>query len=554
MKKVLSRSLAWLTAFILLLLTWSAGPARAQAPAWQWAASPGAGTCNATAVDAAGNVYVAGYFSGTATFGSTTLISTGGDDAFVAKLTSAGTYLWAVRAGGPGIDNASAITVAANGEVVVTGSFESPTADFGPNLLTGVGEQDLFVARLSTTGAWQWAVRAGGTGIEHGHGLAIDAAGDIYLCGDYTSPALNLGPTTLTNSAALGSFDVFVAKLTGGGGWIWAVGAGGSAPLDEVCFALALSSSGDVYVTGSFGSPTFTLGALTLTTSVGGIGTDTYVAKLSSAGAWVWARSAGGTEFDTSNGIAVDGSGNVYMAGTVGGPTATFGPFQLTSSGSADVFVAKLDATGTWQWAAGAGGNGSDGGLALAADSSGNTYLTGFFNGTATFGATMLANPAGPAEGVFVAKLSAAGAWQWAAQATGGGNVFGQNLAIDRNGNAYATGAYTDAPGAVFGSTTLPAAPGGSARRMFIARLGNNTLGVPTADSGVALSLYPNPAHETTWLTGAPGTTATLLDALGRQVCTVPLPTGTTSLDVGGLAPGVYVVRAGGVARRLVVE
>jgi hypothetical protein len=153
---------------------------------------------------------------------------------------------------------------------------------------------------------------------------------------------------------------------------------------------------------------------------------------------WQWAKSAGGTSYDKGNSVAVHASGNNYIIGTFR-DTATFGSTTLTSQGGYDVFVAKLSTNGAWQWAKSAGGSSDDRGRGVAVDTSGNTYITGYFHGTATFGSTTLTSQ-GPPPDVFVAKLSTNGAWQWAKSAGGPNYDIGADVAVDASGNTYITG------------------------------------------------------------------------------------------------------------------
>jgi hypothetical protein len=170
---------------VAALLALAPEPAAAQAPPWHWAHTLCIGNAAATALDAAGNVYVTGRFSGTATFGATTLTSAGGDDIFIAKLTSGGAYEWAVQAGGAQDETGLGLVVdAVSGEVVVSGSFDSPSVTFGATQLLnsgggGFGNSDAFVAKLSTVGAWQWATRLGGSAADAATSLAVDRQGMI---------------------------------------------------------------------------------------------------------------------------------------------------------------------------------------------------------------------------------------------------------------------------------------------------------------------------------------------------------------------------------------
>ena len=517
----------------------------AQAPTWQDASSPGTGQGESTAIDAVGNTYVTGTFSGTITFGATTLTSAGAYDIFVAKRTPTGAWQWATSAGGSGPDEGAGVTVDASGNVVVIGYFASPTITFGATTLTNAGGQDIFVAKLTPAGAWQWATSAGGNASDNSTSVAVDSSGSVVVTGNFASPTIAFGATTLTN---MGGQDIFIAKLTPTGAWQWATSAGGNAGDNST--SVAVDSSGNVVVTGFFTSPAITLGATTLTSNGA---YNVYVAKLTPTGAWQWATSAGGSGNNYSYGVAVDGNGNVVITGIFTGPTIAFGATTLTNVGGQDIFVAKLTPAGAWQWAAGAGGSASEIGYAVAVDGSGSVVVTGSFGSpTITFGSTTLTS-AGSYD-IFVAKLTPLGAWQWATSA-GGANVEGGNdLALDGSGNVVVTG-YFQSPTITFGATTLSKNPASPGPALFLARL-SGTTGLPESSGDQPqLTLAPNPARTTVQLTGATGPTATLLDGLGRVVGTAAVtPAGGATLDVRALPAGLYLLRAGGRARRLVVE
>ena len=155
-------------------------------------------------------------------------------------------------------------------------------------------------------------------------------------------------------------------------------------------------------------------------------------------GAW----SGGGTSNGVGDGIATDSDSNSYITGYFVG-AATFGSTTLTSSGSDDIFIAKLNSSGSWDWAVKAGGSSDDNGLGIAVDSSGNAYITGYFEGTAAFGSTSLVTSG--SRDIFIAKLDTNGSWQWAVKAGGTGNDAGRGIAIDSSGNVYATGYFNSA-------------------------------------------------------------------------------------------------------------
>ena len=285
----------------------------------------------ATAADAAGNVFLAGNFTGTVALGGTTLTSFGAQDVFVAKFNLASNqFIWAQQAGGTGTDIATALAVSGT-SVYVAGYSYGFTAGFGTITLTNASPIDLFVAKLTDaggTGSFVWAQQAGGTEADIANALAVSGT-SVYVTGNFSSSMARFGTTTLIGS---GNFvpDVFVAKLTDAGGtgsFVWAQQAGGTRY--DYAYALAVSGT-SVYVAGSFDSPTVSFGPTTLT-NVGS--QDVYVTKLidtGSTGSFVWAQQAGGRGEDYSSALAVSGT-SVYVAGTFANPTAGFGPATLTN-------------------------------------------------------------------------------------------------------------------------------------------------------------------------------------------------------------------------------
>lgn len=274
--------------------------------------------------------------------------------------------------------------------------------------------------------------------------------------------------------------------------WLWARRAGGG----EVDFAedVATDASGNCYLTGKFSSLA-SFGAINLNSSGA---TDIFVAKLDALGNWLWAVKAGGPGSDTGTGIAVDPDGNVYVTGYFSG-TISFGPFNDTSVGGTDYFIAKLNTNGGWLWAQGDGSPANDYswditldaarnayftgqfnednvmvikynssgayqsewiaaessagcGLGIVSDPSGNLTLTGYFSGQLAFGPHVL-NTNG-AKDIFVARMSSAVAWTWAGHAGGPEDDYGTAVALDGWGDAYITG-YFQGTADFFSATNL---------------------------------------------------------------------------------------------------
>jgi hypothetical protein len=382
--------------------------------------------------------------------GTSNLTSAGGLDVFVTKQNSQGELLWAVRAGGTQDIQATSIAVDATGNVYVTGYF-SGTADFDPrptdvlNLTAVAG--DVFVWKLSPAGAVVWAKRAGGSGFDSGSSLAIDSAGDVYVTGQFIGTAeFNDGGISSTLISDGAAADVFVWKMTSAGVIQVIVRLGGTGT--DRSGDIGFDSAGSLYVTGDFqGTADFdpSAGTSANLTAVGSH--DVFVVKLRNF-VVQWAKRAGGSSFDNGTSIDFDSSGNVYVTGNFQGPadfTSNGNPVTLTSAGQDEVFVWKLDSAGAGVWAKSAGSSGGDVGRSVVVDSSGNVYVTGAFRGTADFdpdGSSANLTAVGSID-VFVWKLSTAGALVWARQARASGFSDGTSIDVDSSGNVYVAGSFT---------------------------------------------------------------------------------------------------------------
>ncbi|MBF9141732.1 T9SS type A sorting domain-containing protein [Hymenobacter properus] len=560
MKKIYS----FVTSALAVVLVFVAGAgAWAQAPAWQTAVSSSVSANNDAYVlgttAANGNVYVVGAFSGTASFGNSTLVSSGQEDGFVAKWNPvSGDFVWAQKIGGSYGDGAAAVAV--NGaNVYVTGAFRSQPAAFGSLSLTSAGTSDFYLAKLTdagTTASFTWVQQAGGSQFELGEALAVSGA-NVYVAGYYGDATF--GTTVLpTGSAA----NLFVAKLVDAGpsgAFVWAKAAGGSGFNDV--HALAVSGT-SVYLAGFF-SRTATFGATTLT-SAGSY--DAVVAKLEDAGAtadFAWAQRGGGPGEDRARGIALNGS-SVYVTGSFEGSAATFGPATLSSAGLADVFVTKLTDAGTtssFGWVERVGGAGADRAYALAGAGTGICIVGEFNSRTLAFGTTVLTAASNYGTDLFVARLTDAGrtaGFAWAQRAGGTASVSCSAVAVAPNGTVY-VGAGVQPP-ASFGSLPIAGLVGTTVATL--ASLTDPTLTATTAALRPEnIGLFPNPAHGRATLqlpAGAGLVTITVLDALGRSVHSQTTTDAKAELNLAGLEPGFYALRvqAGGATatRRLMVE
>jgi Beta-propeller repeat len=395
------------------------------------------------AVDADGNAFVTGFFQGQVTVDGATIASNGNNDILVGKFAPDGEVLWVTSAGGPGLDSGRSIAVDAGGNALVTGSFDKQ-AVFGNATLSSNGDDDAFVAKLSPGGQVLWAVSLGGPGYDLGHGIAVDASGDVYVTGLFNDQAA-FGNTVLASG---GSHDVFLAKLSPDGQVLWATRVGG--PGRDIGYAIVLDAARNIYITGSV-DPQATFGATTLSSNGHW---DIFVAKFSPAGQVLWATSAGGpSDNDGGTDIAVDDGGNVVVIGRFE-DQAVLGAATLTSSGKEDTLVVKLSSDGNLLWSTTFGGSDRELGHALVTGTGGTIYLTGFFDGGTTFGSTTLT--AGGDGDLFVARLSPDGQLLEGTSAGGTGRCTGNGIAMDADGRLLVVGAFHGT--ATFGDTQRLAA------------------------------------------------------------------------------------------------
>jgi gliding motility-associated-like protein len=228
----------------------------------------------------------------------------------------------------------------------------------------------------------------------------------------------------------------------------WAKSMGGTD--NEAGNSMAVDASGNIYTTGYFGgSADFDPGTGTFNLSAGA-NPDIFVLKLDASGNFVWAKQFGAIQDDRGLSIALDASGDVYFTGyyqDVVDFDPGAGTFNLSSSGSYDVFVCKLDASGNFVWAKSIGGTGGDVGRSLVIDPSGNVLISGFYNGTTDFdpgvGVVNLTSVGPGTDDIFILKLNPSGNFLWAKTIGGGDNGDdGNSIAVDASGNVYATGSY----------------------------------------------------------------------------------------------------------------
>jgi uncharacterized delta-60 repeat protein len=371
------------------------------------------------AVDGSGNIYVAGMMTG---------------DVVLLKYDSAGGLVWQKTWGGTGNDYGFGVAVDGSGNIYVTGYTES----------FGAGNADVVLLKYSPSGGLLWQKTWGGTNSDEGWGVAVDSSGNIYVAG-------------YTYSFGAGNYDVVLLKYDSAGGLVWQKTWGGGS--GDFGWGVAVDGSGNIYVTGG-------------TLSFGAGSYDVVLLKFDSSGGLVWQNTWGDTNEDSGRGVAVDGSGNIYVTGY----TMSFG------AGYMDVVLLKFDSGGTLQWQRTWGGISVDCGEGVAVDDSGNIYVTGY---TDSFGAG--------GYDVVLLKYDSAGGLVW--QKTWGGTDADEGWGVTTHaGYVYFTGYVSEASrtlNAVSGNVTTPSGTVGS--------LGNSTLGTPTYTPGTPIFTPGTPSGSETY-------------------------------------------------------
>lgn len=351
---------------------------------------------NSLALDALGNVYVTGRFSHTVDFdygiGNAMFTASGGWGMFLAKYDTNGNYVWARGFGGGNGMEGTQITLDINNNCIVTGNkWATYDLDPGPGVanVNQISTVDCFLAKYDNNGNYILAFGLGGSVANSsvaGTQVVTDPSGDIYLAGFFTKltdfdPAAGTSTLNSVNGA-----DVFFAKYDANGNYQWAKSFGSGN--DDYCHGLTLDGLGNICMAGRLYGPTdYDTGPGTAILNPVGL-YDIFVAKYDASGNYIWAFGAGGTNYESPTSIRTDNLNNIYITGGFMG-TVDMDPAMplalLYSAGAYDIFIAKYNASGIYQWAYGMGSANNDSGADINLDGAGNLYLTGYYGGNTDF-------------------------------------------------------------------------------------------------------------------------------------------------------------------------
>ncbi|WP_201293646.1 NHL repeat-containing protein, partial [Tenacibaculum maritimum] len=422
------------------------------------------------------NIYIIGIFKGKADFdlgeGEKWLAAKGNSDIFILKLDPEGNTIWVeqISTGGSFLHQSAdtgSIAIGTDNNLYVTGFFrDSLSATIGGQSINFSSEREsVFILKMGLDGGLKWANQFEGKGATYANSLSLDQDNSIYISGHFTA-SVDFDPSAgeyLLKTEGKRERAMFIAKLDTEGNFKWAkkikgamVNSGGS---------LANDARNNLYVSGRF-SGTIDInpneGVYHLT-ALPRYGSNSFILKLTSAGAFLWATPTRSDKFCMLNEIVVDKEGYSYGLGFFSG-TIKYGKEDneklISSKGSNQILIQKISPIGTLEWVKGIGGEGADFGMGLHIDNDYNLYATGSFEEKVNFNVNTIEKnlTSGTRGDTFVLKMSIVGdgwfceedqeeevynlEYVWGKQLKGDSNNEGESITTDCDGNVYVTGSF----------------------------------------------------------------------------------------------------------------
>ena len=359
------------------------------------------------------------------------------------------------------------------GNAFITGIYFLAPVTFGAFTLPNVGGEDIYVVKYDSTGAVIWAKSAGSADNEETRSICADNFGNVYVTGIFLGTIITFGSYTLTNN---GFANIFIVKYDPFGNVVWAKSAGSTA--GDIVHSISTDHIGNLFIAGSFCSPTIIFGADTLIsadTSFLYCG-DSFITKYDLSGNVLWAKSAKGSNSDEAWAVSANSSGDAYLTGHFYSKSITFGGITIynsdTSQRTPNLFITKYNSAGIAQWAKSVVDTSSQLGSFVNEDVFGNVYVAGkFIAPSLSFGSFTLTNTdiSGGSTDMFLAKYDPLGNTVWARSGGGNSNDDVGSVFSDLQGNIYVTGGFYS-PSLTFDSLSIipPPPPPGQYDPMFI--------------------------------------------------------------------------------------
>jgi len=452
------------------------------------------------------------------------------------QVAEAQTWSWARGASASSQGDAFKTGMDAAGNVYIAGNYSGASITWGSTTLSGGG---VYVCKMDTSGNVLWAQTCTGNTTCGISGMATDPEGNTYIGGYFDGSSITFGSYTLHST---GTWHSYLAKYDASGNVAWAVDGGGNGNQVQ---AIALNPNGNVYICGIYQNTTCTIGSTTLQSDGDN---DSYIAELDANGNGLWATRVAGTSWDDVYGIAADECGNSYISGYSGSSVLNFGTTISLNNTAYGIFIGKFDSHGNPVWANNTTGSGYNFVTTMAADYAGNTYVTGYVDGTTDFGNSVSLSNA--TAGYFLVKYDATGNAVWINSIAEGGGM-GNEVATDAAGNIYAAGYFSGAS-ATFGGTTLSSS---QAQTCFLAKYDSSghvdfaihpggDAGTNGNGEGIAIDKYGNITLSGTFYNGSITFGTTTLtnngswDPFVARVTTGPIGSRTVTVSVPTITAG----------------
>ena len=525
-------------------------------PTFEWAKNISATNVDymmgCSAVDDFGSAVVFGGFTGPIAFGSITFTNSGSLDGYICKYAADGSVAWAKKLGTVGTDYIRQVKSDQEGNIYALCDFDGPIT-IGTTLLN-LTSRDVVLIKYNPAGDVIWVKKFGNTGVDAGRGMDVSTQGNIVISGIFNSPTIDFGGTVLTNSNSVETSynNMFIVSLDANGDTQWARRGSGENTV-SVKQNVIIDSSGNAYVFGNYGCYDLTFESTTLTNSSNPQGAffypDMFLVKYSASGIFQWAKSYGGEVRETADSIAFDASGNVMISGYFDSPTITFASLTVNRQVNGSIFLAKVNSDGAMAWAQNAGYYGVTA-KGSVSDAQGNIYLSGIYQGSVHFGNIIVNSPNTSPAVVYITKYDTDGVAKWVKATTPATDVNTDvGIAINGLGDLYVCARYSN-PTVTFDGTILTNTGTGNA---FLAKINHESLATPAFNQEI-VSLYPNPVKNTLYLQNLPETEMPIViyDMAGREAMRTASVSNT--VEVSNLSRGIYLLKSGNITIKFIKE
>ena len=500
---------------------------------WKWLLG-GGGENNdiiyAVTYSSSNTIYVAGGFRDQATIAGEVLTSHGDNDIFLAAFDTLGNKIWLKQEGAANFEWANCIVTDDN-YLYIAGSFKTSSV-IGGEPIDSYNEntEDIFIAKYDLNGDFQWVKTAGGIQDDKAEGIALDDESNIYITGPINHTAYFDDITVNWQ----GFSDLFVAKYSDQGDCLWAKGYGGASY--DYAFAIAVDHDNNPVIAGRF-YETVMFGPHSLTSIHDA---DAFLLKCTAEGEETWVRQAGGQYHDHPTCLTIDSQDNYYIAGWYMGDIS-FNGNQHVTAGGMDIFIAKYDTDGNYQWSESYGDIEIDEATSLSCSSDDEIIMAGEFHFSLNFGTITLTAQA-YYDG-FVTSFNTDGEVNWAEQLKSAGNIDLRGGTLSLSGDYYAAGGFLDD---ITAGTHHMNSIG--SLDYYLARLGKASSAV--SEPGFLhqhVLIYPNPAVDyiyIQWNDNSIPISIKLSNMIGHQILSCNIQDSQSCqhrITLDGLTPGVYI-------------